>query len=69
MLKTSTQKTINGYSVIDGEMAASMTASVCEDGNLSIAKNISNIDTYRKNKDEVRADMEQFETTVFSEEV
>ncbi len=31
MLKTSTQKTINGYSVIDGKVEISMTASVCEE--------------------------------------
>ena len=72
MLKTTVQKTLSGSSVIktdkEEKVVASMSASIQEDGSISINKYISDKDMYKANKDEVRADMDSFETMVYQED-
>lgn len=73
MLKTTVSKTMSGNSVVktvDGleSVVASMSASIQEDGTISINKYVSNKELYNANKDEVRADMEAFEAAVYKEE-
>lgn len=63
------QKTINGQSMINGTPAATMSATVYENGNVSISKNICNIELYESNKSEVRDDMANFENLVFYDDV
>lgn len=68
MLKTTVSKTISGTSVIDNAMVASMTATISEEGNISISKNVYNKDLYNQNKDAVQKDMADFETGIFKED-
>lgn len=68
MLKTTTQKTINGTSVMEesGMQVATMCASVYEDGRVSITKNICDAERYLANKQEVQKDFEDFEKMVMA---
>lgn len=73
MLNTTVQKTISGSSVVKTDkgvdaVVASMSASIQEDGSISINKYISDKDLYKANKDEVREDMDSFETLVYQED-
>ena len=72
MLRTTVQKTLSGSSVIktdkEEKVVASMSASIQEDGSISINKYISDKELYQANKDEVRADMDSFETLVYQED-
>lgn len=68
MLKTTVSKTISGTSVIDNAMVASMTATISEEGNISISKNVYNKDFYNQNKAAVQKDMADFETGIFKED-
>lgn len=68
MLKTTVSKTISGTSVIDNAMVASMTATISEEGNISISKNVYNKDIYNQNKAAVQKDMADFETGIFKED-
>ncbi|CCX87732.1 putative uncharacterized protein [Clostridium sp. CAG:590] len=68
MLKTTVSKTISGTSVIDNAMVASMTATISEEGNISISKNVYNKDLYNQNKAAVQKDMADFETGIFKED-
>lgn len=61
-------KTISGTSVIDNAMVASMTATISEEGNISISKNVYNKDLYNQNKAAVQKDMADFETGIFKED-
>lgn len=67
MLKTTVSKTISGTSVIDNAMVASMTATISEEGNISISKNVYNKELYNQNKAAVQKDMADFETEIFKE--
>ena len=68
MVKTTVSKTISGTSVIDNAMVASMTATISEEGNISISKNVYNKDLYNQNKAAVQKDMADFETGIFKED-
>lgn len=68
MLRTTVSKTINGQSIIEGAMAASMSATISEDGNITISKNVYNKDLYNKNKADIQKDMADFETEIFKED-
>lgn len=72
MLKTSVSKTVTGTSMIksgDIDMvAASMSASIHEDGNVNINKTIVNRDLYDANKEDVRTDMDAFDEFVYGME-
>ncbi len=68
MLKTTVSKTISGTSVIDNAMVASMTATISEEGNISISKNVYNKELYNQNKAAVQKDMADFETEIFKED-
>ncbi|CEK34136.1 hypothetical protein UMC2_13861 [[Clostridium] sordellii] len=70
MLKTSKTITINGNSVIDGQIVVYMNASLSTDGssNENINKNIQNQELYANNKEAVRKDMRDFEDLVFAEQ-
>ena len=49
-------------------MAASMSATISEDGNITISKNVYNKDLYNKNKADIQKDMADFETEIFKED-
>lgn len=72
MLKTNIAKTINGSSMVtSGEtelVAASMHATISENGSVNINKNIVNKELYDANKDEVRADWAAFDEFVHNQE-
>lgn len=70
MLKTGRTITINGSSVVDGQIVVYMNASLSTDGtsNENINKNIQNQELYSNNKDSVRKDMRDFEDLVFAEQ-
>lgn len=70
MLKTGKTITINGSSVIDGQIVVYMNASLSTDGtsNENINKNIQNQELYSNNKEAVRKDMRDFEDLVFAEQ-
>lgn len=70
MLKTGKTITINGSSVVDGQIVVYMNASLSTDGtsNENINKNIQNQELYSNNKDSVRKDMRDFEDLVFAEQ-
>ena len=70
MLKTSKTITINGSSIIDGQLVVYMNASLSTDGTSSenINKNIQNQELYSNNKETVRKDMRDFEDLVFGEQ-
>ena len=67
-VKDTVSKTISGTSVIDNAMVASMTATISEEGNISISKNVYNKDLYNQNKAAVQKDMADFETGIFKED-
>ena len=68
MLKTTVSKTISGQSIVDNAMVASMTATLSDDGNISISKNVYNTELYNKNKAAVQKDMSDFESEIFKED-
>ena len=68
MLKTTVSKTISGTSVIDNAMVASMTATISEEGSISISKNVYNKELYNQNNAAVQKDMADFETNMFKED-
>ena len=70
MLKTGKTITINGSSVIDGQIVVYMNASLSTDGTSTenINKNIQNQELYSNNKEAVRKDMRDFEDLVFAEQ-
>ena len=68
MLKIQVSKNISGQSMIDGVVAASMSGSITESGNVSISKNIVNNEVYMGNKKQVRDDMSEFESLVYEEQ-
>ncbi|MBZ6007595.1 hypothetical protein K1514_17015 [Paraclostridium bifermentans] len=70
MLKTGKTITINGSSVVDGQIVVYMNASLSTDGtsNENINKNIQNQELYASNKEAVRKDMRDFEDLVFAEQ-
>lgn len=67
MLKTMVSKTISGSSMIENAIVASMTATISEEGNISISKNVYNKELYNQNKAAVQKDMADFETEIFKE--
>ena len=70
MLKTGKTITINGSSVVDGQIVVYMNASLSTDGtsNENINKNIQNQELYSNNKEAVRKDMRDYEDLVFAEQ-
>ena len=68
MLKTMVSKTISGSSMIENAIVASMTATISEEGSISISKNVYNKELYNQNKAAVQKDMADFETEIFKEE-
>lgn len=67
MLKTMVSKTISGSSMIENAIVASMIATISEEGNISISKNVYNKELYNQNKAAVQKDMADFETEIFKE--
>lgn len=72
MLKTTISKTINGTASVknaDEEIpVVYMSASISEDGNTNINKNVVNKDIYEANKADIRNDMAAFDTLVYEQE-
>lgn len=69
MLKTTVTKNMTGQSIIDDKVVATMNATIRNDGTHSnINSNIMNTSLYEANKDEVRADIQEFENLVYAEE-
>ena len=72
MLKTNISKTINGTAIVknaDDEIhVVYMSASINEDGNTNINKNIVNKEMYEANKADIRKDMAAFDTLVYEQE-
>ena len=72
MLKTTISKTINGTASVknaDEEIhVVYMSASINEDGNTNINKNIVNKEMYEANKADIRKDMAAFDTIVYEQE-
>lgn len=70
MLTTTKKITLEGQSVIEGNVAVYMSGTISTDGsnNAGINKSISNQDLYNKNKVAVRKDMADFEALVYETE-
>ena len=70
MLKVNKNITLNGASEIDGVQVAYMSATISTDGgsNGNINKSIANKELYNANKEQVRADMAEFEDVVYKVE-
>ena len=69
MLKTSKSININGTSMAGSDLAATMNASISEDGGISLNTYIQNKEVYEANKTEVQSDIEAFNQLVYSMEV
>lgn len=65
MLKITKSITLNGNSLINNEMAATMYAMVNEDGSSNQNVNIVNSTIYESNKKEVREDIAQFNNAMY----
>lgn len=68
MLNVTMSKNLNGTSVIDGNVVATMYATIQENGNVSINKNVVNNDLYIKNKVSIRQDMFDFEQEAYKQQ-
>ena len=68
MLSTTKTISINGTSTVDVNGVETpvvyFNAQIQADGKYNINKSIQNVDTYKTNKDAVKADYEEFETYV-----
>lgn len=67
MLNTSKTINLNGNSMIDGQLVMTMYASINTEsvsGN-NINYNVQNQELYAANREQVRADMKEFETEVY----
>lgn len=68
MLSTTKTISINGTSTVDVNGAKTpvvyFNAQIQADGKYNINQSIQNVDTYKSNKDAVKADYEEFETYV-----
>lgn len=67
MLNTSKTINLNGNSMIDGQLVMTMYASIntqSVSGN-NINYNVQNQELYASNREQVRADMREFETEVY----
>lgn len=65
MLKSTKSVTINGSSLINNEVAATMYAVINEDGSCNQNSNIVNTSLYEANKSEVRDDIATFNDKVY----
>lgn len=65
MLKTTKSTTLNGTSLVNNEVAATMYAVINEDGSSNQNVNIANNVIYENNKKEVRDDIAQFNNTMY----
>ena len=65
MLKFSRTVTMNGTSVVDGKVAATMYANL-DNGN--ITTNITDVTLYESNKKDVRSDFAAFQEKVYEEQ-
>lgn len=65
MLKTTKSTTLNGTSLVDNEVAATMYAVINEDGSGNQNVNIVNNVIYENNKKEVRDDIAQFNNFMY----
>ena len=68
MLTTTKTISINGTSTVDVNGVKTpvvyFNAQIQSDGKYNINQSIQNVDTYKSNKDAVKADYEEFETYV-----
>lgn len=68
MLTTTKTISINGTSVVEvngvNTPVVYFNAQIQSDGKYNINQSIQNVDTYKTNKDAVKADYEEFETYV-----
>lgn len=67
MLNTNKNITLSGTSMIDGKQVAYMSATISTNGGngANINKNITNQELYKANKEQVRADIAEFEKEVY----
>lgn len=65
MLKVSKTTNLNGSSSIGTEVAATMYATISEDGSININTNTVNTELAEKNKEAVRNDIAAFQETVY----
>ncbi len=65
MLNITKQTTLSCQSIINGTVAAYMSASIAEDGQISSSVSIQNKTLYEANKAECRKDIEEFNALVF----
>lgn len=70
MLKINKTINLNGSSIVNDQVVVNMYASLSTDGstNGNINKNISNQELYNAHKEDVRADMAEFEIEVYKVE-
>lgn len=66
MLTITKTQNINGTSRINDVDVANMYATINENGEVSINKNVFNYEVYKANMSEVQADMIEFETKVYA---
>lgn len=65
MLKVSKTTNLNGSSSIGTEVAATMYATISEDGSININTNTANTELAEKNKEAVRNDIAAFQEAVY----
>ena len=66
MLKVSKTTNLNGSSNIGTEIAATMYATISEDGSININTNTSNPELAAKNKEAVRNDIAAFQEAAYA---
>lgn len=66
MLKVSKTTNLNGSSSIGTEIAATMYATIGEDGSVNISTNTVNTELAEKNKEAVRNDTAAFQEAVYA---
>lgn len=60
MLKLTKSTTLNGVSEINGYSVASMNVNIYDTGSINFSSNIDDVQIYKSNMAEVRADIEEF---------
>ena len=66
MLKVSKITNLNGASTIGTDTAATMYATINEDGSINISTNTQNTNIATENKETVRADIAAFQETAYA---
>lgn len=66
MLKVSKTTNLNGSSAVGTEIAATMYATISEDGSINISTNTGNTELAAKNKETVRSDIAAFQEAAYA---